>query len=119
MRDLLALRAAGDGPARLAVSVFLHRLRAKIAAMTAAIAGTDAVIFTGGIGEHSDVIRREAAAGLEWMGLAVDDAANVSVYGEDRDVSAPGAAVRVLVIHAREDLEIAGQCRDVLNRSED
>jgi acetate kinase len=119
MRDLLALRAGGDAPAGLAVSVFLHRLRAKIAAMTAAIAGADAVIFTGGIGEHSDVIRREAAAGLEWMGLAVDDAANVTVRGEDCDISAPGTAVRVLVIHAREDLEIARQCREVLSRIDD
>ena len=116
MRDLLALRAGGDSEAGLAVSIFLHRLRAKIAAMTAAIAGTEAVIFTGGIGEHSAVIRREAAAGLEWMGLAVDELANGSVNGEDGDISAAGAAVRALVIHAREDLEIARQCRQVLGQ---
>jgi acetate kinase len=116
MRELLQLRAAGDSQAALAVSVFLHRLRAKIAAMTAATAGTDAVIFTGGIGEHSAVIRAEAAAGLEWMGLAIDEAANASVGAEDRDVSATGAPTRTLVIHAREDLEIARECRQLLSR---
>jgi acetate kinase len=114
MREVLKLRAGGDGQARLATSVFLHRLRAKIAAMTAATGGTDAVVFTGGIGEHSAVIRAEAAAGLDWMGLAIDDAANASISAEDGDISATGAAVRTLVIHAREDLEIARQCRELL-----
>ena len=62
------------------------------------------------------MIRSEAAARLEWMGLAIDQAANASVGDEDRDVSAADASVRTLVIHAREDLEIARQCRQVLGQ---
>jgi acetate kinase len=116
MRELLERRAGGDGQAGLAVSVFVHRLRAKIAAMTAATQGTDAVVFTGGIGENSPAIRAEAAAGLEWMGLTIDGPANASVGAHDSDISATGATVATLVIHAREDLEIAGQCRQVLSR---
>jgi acetate kinase len=116
MPDLLESRAAGDGQAGLAIAVFLHRLRAKIAAMTAAIGGTDAVVFTGGIGEHSAAIRAEAAAELEWMGIEIDEIANASAGSEDCDISATGAAVRTLVIHAREDLEIARQCRQLLHR---
>jgi acetate kinase len=60
-------------------------------------------------------VRAETAAGLAYLGLEVDAAANQSV-SPDADISAPGSAVRVLVITAREDVEIAGQVRDVLGR---
>jgi acetate kinase len=111
MRELLTRRDAGDERSRVAVAVYVHRLRAKIAAMTAATGGTDALVFTAGVGEGSATIRAETAAGLGWMGVAVDE----SVVGEgDRDVSAAHAQVRTLVIHAREDLQIAAECRRLL-----
>jgi acetate kinase len=111
MRELLERRHAGDEPSRLAVAVYVHRLRAKIAAMAAATGGTDAVVFTGGVGEGSAAIRAETVDGLGWMGVAVDERAD----GEgDRDVSVSDAAVRTLVIHAREDLQIAAECRRLL-----
>jgi acetate kinase len=111
MRDLLTRRDAGDERSRLAVGVYVHRLRAKVAAMAAATGGTDAIVFTAGVGEGSAAIRGETAAGLAWMGVAIDE----SVGGEgDRDVSAAQAAVRTLVVHAREDLQIAAECRRLL-----
>jgi acetate kinase len=82
-----------------------------MAAMAAATGGTDAIVFTGGVGEGSAVIRAETAAGLDWMGVAIDE--SVAAEG-DRDVSAAHAAVRTLVIHAREDLQIAAECRRLL-----
>ena len=116
MQQLLAARRAGDAKATLAVSVYLHRLRAKIAAMAAATGGLDAVVFTGGVGENSDVIRAEACAGLEWMGVGVDRAANSGVpAGADAEVSARDAPVRVLVVRAREELQIAAECERLLN----
>jgi acetate kinase len=114
MRQLLTSRAEGDELAGLAILVYLHRLRAKIAGMMAATAGTDALIFTGGVGEGSGPIRAEACADLGWLGLALDQKANEAVYGTDVDISAPGASVRTLVIHAREDLQIAHECRHLL-----
>ncbi len=114
MRELLALRASGDAVAEQAVGVYLHRLRAKIAAMAAATGGTDAVVFTGGVGEHSAVIRAETAAGLDWIGVAVDAGANAAVADADADISAPCASVRTLVVHAREDLQIAHECHRLL-----
>ena len=122
MRELLAARTGGDARAELAVAVYIHRLRAKVAAMAAAVGGPDAVIFTGGIGEHSPPIRSEACATLSWMGVTLDPAANDRVGGTDTDtdISLPGATVRVLVIHAREDLQIARECRHLLQlRAED
>jgi acetate kinase len=114
MRVLLQARALGEEAASLAVSVYVHRLRAKVAAMAAATGGTDAVVFTGGVGENSAPIRSETCRVLGWMGVALDERANAVVDREDADVSEPGAAVRTLVIHAREELEIASQCRRLL-----
>ena len=116
MRQLLAHRAAGDQAARLAVEVYLHRLRAKIAAMMAATAGTDALVFTGGVGEGSAVIRAEVCDGLEWLGVTVDHDANDAVKVVDAEISTDGAPVRTVVIHAREELQIAHECRQLLTR---
>jgi acetate kinase len=100
----------------LAIAVYLHRLRAKIAGMAASTAGTDALIFTGGVGEGSDTIRAEACSGLEWLGVVLDPEANKAVDTTDAEISAPGASIRTLVIHAREDLQIAHECRQLLDR---
>jgi acetate kinase len=113
MRQVLERAGADDAEARLGLDVYLHRLRAGIAAMAAALGGIDALAFTGGVGEHSAPIRREACGGLEFLGIAIDSTAN-SDGTEDRDVSADRARCRVLVIAAREDLEIARQVRRLL-----
>jgi acetate kinase len=113
MREVLRRRRAGDEQAQLALDVYVHRLRAGIGAMAAALGGLDALVFTGGVGERSAPVRERACEGLEFLGVVLDRAANAHGDG-DRDVSAPGAAARVLVIAAREDLEIARQVRTLL-----
>ncbi|TNY36848.1 acetate/propionate family kinase [Thermomonospora catenispora] len=115
MREIRRRAAEGDADARLALAVYLHRLRGCIAAMTAALGGMDALVFTGGVGEHDARLRREVAEGLAYLGVAVDERANGSARG-DADVTAPGAAVRTLVVTSREDLEIAAGVRRVLGR---
>jgi acetate kinase len=117
MREVLAGARAGSADARLALDVYLHRLRASIAAMAAATDGLDALVFTGGVGERSAEVRLAAAAGLGFLGVAVDEAGNAGAR-PDAEVSRPGAAVRVLVIEAREDLEVARQVREVLRQDE-
>jgi acetate kinase len=114
MREVLHRREAGDERAHLALEVYLHRLRAMIAAMAAALGGVDALAFTGGVGERSAPVREEACRGLEFLGVGLDGSANARV-ADDRDVSAPGARCRVLVIAAREDLEIARQVRQLMD----
>ena len=117
MRDVRLAADRGDPQARLAVDVHAHRLRREIAAMAAALDGLDALVFTGGIGEHQPEVRAEAAAGLGFLGVAVDPGRNAAAQ-PDCDISAPGAAVRTLVIAAREDIEIARQSRTVLAAAE-
>jgi acetate kinase len=113
MRELLARR---DDDAQLAVEVYLHRLRKGIGSMAASLGGLDVCVFTGGVGENAPEIRRRAIEGLGFLGLTVDAAINASVTG-DADITASRAAVRTLVIAAREDLEMARQAHELLGIS--
>ena len=113
LRDVRAAAEAGLVSASLAIEVYLHRLRREIAAMAAAMNGLDALVFTGGVGEHDALVRAETAGGLAFLGVAVDPDLNQGATG-DMEISAPGAAVRTVRITAREDLEIARQVRGLL-----
>ncbi|HEY7947060.1 MAG TPA: acetate kinase, partial [Acidimicrobiales bacterium] len=92
-----------------------HRVRAEVASMVAAMGGIDGLVFTGGAGEGSARLRRDACAGLGFLGIELDEARN-----ERREADADGIVSRhdtvpaVLVVHAREDLEIARQVRALL-----
>ena len=110
MRDVLR---RSDSDAQLAVEVYLHRLRSGIGAMTAALGGLDALVFTGGVGENSAPIRERAASGLEYLGVRIDFQMN-AMAAPDADLSAEGASAHTLVVAAREDIEIARQVRSVL-----
>jgi acetate kinase len=113
MREILARVASGEERAGLALDVYVHRLRACIAAMAAALGGLDALVFTGGVGERSPAVRARAAAGLGFLGIALDEASNREA-SVDAEIGAPAAPVRTLVLAAREDLEIARQVRAAL-----
>jgi acetate kinase len=108
--DMRELLERDDDEARLAVDVYVHRLRAGIGAMAAALGGVDALVFTGGVGENATEIRRRAVEGLTFLGAALDAERN-AVARADADVSVPGSTAHVLVVAAREDLEIARQVR--------
>ena len=113
MREILAAEADGDEAATLALEVYLHRLRASIATMVAALGGLDVLVFTGGVGENAPAIRERTVAGLGFLGVTIDAAANAEPHA-DGEISAADASVRTLVIGAREDLEIAREVRRVL-----
>jgi acetate kinase len=113
LRAVVAAAAREEPAAVLALDVYVHRLRGGIAAMAAALDGLDALVFTGGVGEHAPEVRARAAAGLGFLGVALDDAANRAADA-DADIGAPGAPVRTLVVEAREDLEIARGVRAAL-----
>jgi acetate kinase len=115
MRRIVERAQAGDANAGLALDVYVHRLRAGIAAMAAAMGGLDALVFTGGVGEHAPVVRAHAAADLGFLGVRLSGTANAAATdAADRDIGEPGAPVRTLVVTAREDLQIAREVRGVL-----
>jgi acetate kinase len=117
MREVLSRAAGGDARAVLGRDVYLHRLRASIAAMAAAMGGLDVLVFTGGVGEKSAEIRSRAADGLAFLGVAVDESRNAlgqGARGDDWEITGPDASARTFVIAAREDLQIAAEVRSVL-----
>lgn len=114
MRKILELAADAVPEACLAIDVYIHHLRAGIAAMAAAMGGLDALVFTGGVGEHAPSIRAAAAERLGMIGVVIDSAANHVARG-DSIISPPGAGAATVVVGAREDLEMARQVRSVLN----
>lgn len=105
LREVLAAADHGSSRARLAYERFILVIRRALGAMASVLGGADAVIFTGGIGENSARVRRDAARALAFAGLEIDEDANAS-SGTDRVVSARDSAIRVLVIRSREDLSI-------------
>lgn len=113
MREVLDRKARGDAEASLAFEVYVHRLNAAIAAMAAALQGPDAIVFTGGVGERSAEVRRAVGEGLAFLGVQIDAGRNLEAHG-DADISADTARVRALVVHAREDIEVAREVRRTL-----
>lgn len=113
MGEVVRRASAGDDRSRLALDVYVHRVRSEIAAMAAAMNGLDAVVFTGGVGEHSAQVRDQAVRGLRFLGLEISAELNANV-SEDADISTPGAVARTLVVRAREDIEVARDVRRVL-----
>jgi acetate kinase len=107
MREILAEEAKGHERAKLAVDAFCYRLRKYIGAYMASLGGLDALIFTGGIGENSPVIRARTLAGLGELGLELDTAANDAAVGREGLISASSSRHAVLVIPTNEELLIA------------
>jgi acetate kinase len=110
MREVLSRADSGERDAQLARDVYVHRLRAGIAAMAASLDGLDVLVFTGGVGERAPDIRSRAVAGLGFFGLGIDAPPNLGAEG-DAEITGGGAVTRTFVVTAREDLEIGGQAR--------
>jgi acetate kinase len=113
MREVISRAGDGDADAKLALGVYTHRLRGRIAGMVASLGGLDTLVFTGGIGENAAEIRADVVAGLGFLGAELDPARNARAE-PDAEVSREGAAVRCLVVAAREDLQIAAETRALL-----
>lgn len=112
--DMRELLERDDQRALTALAVYVHRLRAAIASMAAAMGGIDVLAFTGGVGERAAPVRAAAAAGLGFLGIGLDEGRNAAAV-PDADVAAPDSPVRVLVVEAREDAEIARQVHELLS----
>ena len=109
MRELLAEEAAnGDRRARLAIDLFCHRARKYIGAYLATMNGTDALLFSGGIGENSSDVRARIVADMSWLGIVADPAKNAALTaGKEGRFDAEGSRVQLWVVPTDEELLIA------------
>lgn len=114
-RDLLAAVRDGDERARTAYDVYCHRLRKYVGAYHAVLGGADAVVFTGGVGEHNPRLRSDALADLDALGIAIDQARNETHETGARVISSDGSPLAVLVVPTNEELSIARQAVALLD----
>ncbi|SFO75658.1 acetate kinase [Geodermatophilus dictyosporus] len=114
LREVHRRIADGDEAAALALDVFCHRVRKYVGAYLAVLGRTDAIAFTGGIGENDAVVRAASLAGLETLGIRLDEERNAVRAPGGRRVSADGSPVAVLVVPTDEELEMARQTVDLL-----
>ena len=109
--DMREVLERDDGEAWLAQEAYVHSVRSGIGAMVATLAGLDAIVFTGGVGERSARVRELTCEGLGYLGVAIDSRRNNAIDG---DAEIGTRTARVFVTQAREDLEIARHTRAML-----
>ena len=114
LRRIITLADDGNEKAKLAYEVYVYRIQTNVAAMCAAMNGLDGLVFTGGAGEASSRLRSDVCAGLGFLGVQLVPAL-VGNSSDDHMESATGLAPAVLVVKAREDIEIARHVRQLLN----
>ena len=117
MRTISEAAEQGDHQARLALTIFCYRLKKYIGAYMAALGGVDCIVFTGGIGENSAIVRQMSCQGLERLGIRLDEGKN-SIRKEDiLEIQATDSSVKLLVVPTDEELEIAVLTLQVINKS--
>lgn len=115
MRDLEAAVAKGDKQAILTEKMYFYRIKKYIGAYAAALGGVDVIVFTGGVGENQATCRAGACEGLEFMGIQIDPVKN-KVRGEEAIISTDDSKVKVVVIPTDEELLIASDTMDILDK---
>lgn len=112
--DVRQLESSGTAAAREALELFCYRARKYIGAYLAVLGGADAIVFGGGIGEHSPAVRARILQGLEWAGVALDAASNAQALGSEARIAGAGSRVDVRVIPVDESRLLAAEARAAL-----
>ena len=115
MRTISQAAGQGDKQSRLALAIFCYRLKKYIGAYIAALGGVDCIVFTGGIGENSAMVRQMSCQGMEWLGLSLDEEKNALYKKETLEIQMADSRVSLLVIPTDEEYEIARQTLHVIN----
>ncbi|MHB9074256.1 MAG: acetate/propionate family kinase [Desulfobaccales bacterium] len=117
LRDITRKVAEGHRQAKAALEVFCYRIRKYIGAYIAALGGVDAIVFTAGIGENSKMVRDWTCAGLEDLGIVLDQDKNAALNGGEGEIHKPESHVKLLIVPTNEELEIARETRAVLDKT--
>lgn len=114
--DMRELEVSDSPEAREAIDYFVFRIRRELGGYAAVLEGLDAVVFCGGIGEHSSLVRERVLEGMAWIGVELDGAANRAADGSrPAIISSDRSRVRVMVIPTDEEAMIARHTADVLD----
>ena len=118
MRDVEELYYKGDQKAILAYEMYAYRIKQFIGNYTAAMNGLDAIVFTAGIGENDTLVRKLVCNDMEYFGINLDPEKNSIRSHDIREINADGGKTKILVIPTNEELEIARQTFELVNRAE-
>lgn len=113
LRDIEEAAARGDARAKVGIDVYVAAVRHYLGAYLLLLAGADALVFTGGIGENSAAMRAAVCANLEWFGIGLDLDANKEVKGE-ASLHLPGSRVQIWIMPTNEELIVARQAKALL-----
>ena len=116
MRELDVACKAGNPRALLAEKMYYYRIKKYIGAYTAVLGGVDILVFTGGVGENQSQCREAVCADMEYLGLEIDKEVNNKTRGEEAVISTPASKVKVVVVPTDEELMIASDSVEILNR---
>jgi acetate kinase len=106
--DMRTLLASPEPRARLAVDLYVYRIGRELGSLAAALGGLDAIVFTGGIGENSPLIRRMSLDGMTYAGIALDEAKNNTAKGE-MNIAAAGSRIQIWTVPTNEEIVVARQ----------
>lgn len=112
-RDIMAAKQNGDEKAELALEAYCYQIVKYIGAYTAAMNGVDAIVFTAGIGENNDYIRKAVCSYLGYLGIEIDDEQNKK-QGEEVIISTEDSKVKVIAIPTNEELKIAKETLELV-----
>ena len=115
LREIETKAEDGDATCKLALKMNAYRVKKYIGAYAAVLNGIDAIVFTAGIGENSDLMRKLICRDLEFLGIQLDDSKNIVRSKEIREIQKIVAPVKILVIPTNEEIEIAKQSFQVVN----
>jgi len=107
MRNLIEAKMRGDVRAQIAIDMFCYRIKKYIGSYLAVLGSTDALVFTGGIGENNAMIRSESVKGLEPLGIEIDAARNNAAQRSEAMINSDASRIKVYVIPTNEELQIA------------
>jgi len=116
MRDVLSACKRGDDRAKLALDLYVTRIREGIGTMLMHTGRIDALVFTDGVGEHVPEVRAATMRSLQWLGIHIDETANANVNDADVDIAGRDSSTHVLVIHNGEEHTLWRETRRVLDR---
>jgi acetate kinase len=115
--DIRKLEASGSIEAREALELFCYRARNYIGAYLSVLQGADAIVFGGGVGEHSPAVRAAILQGLQWAGVSLDEQRNAAALGSEARISSADSRIAVYVVPVDESRILAAEARAALGQA--